>query len=332
MTQQANKNLNNIKLALKDIIFNNGYKLIDLMSQIIVKNENDIGFSIDISNVTLEDAERVKKTAEKKLYQLEGIGKITIIFTNERTNSSDLNLKKKIIVPGKVIIVASGKGGVGKSTFSFSLAKKLASIGKSVGVADLDIYGPSIPIIAEIDNKIQIENGLMTPIESDKLKIMSIGCLVEDKDALAWRGPIISKTLHQMLFSTYWGILDYLIVDTPPGTGDVHLSLLEKYHIDGCFIVTTPDKLSVGDVKKTISLYKRFNINLLGIIENNSFFIIPETQEKLYLFGKNGADQLSRDFSIPILDRIPIILNFDAKQDFQKVISDEILKVIIKEE
>jgi ATP-binding protein involved in chromosome partitioning len=328
MTPQANKNLNNIEAELKDIEFNNGYKLVDLMSQIIIKNGNDIGFSIDIANVTLEDAERVKKIAEKKLSKLQEIGKITIIFTNERGNSSDPNLKKKIIASGKVIVVAAGKGGVGKSTFSFSLAKKLASIGKSVGIVDLDIYGPSIPLMAGLDTKIQIENGLMVPIESDKIKLISIGFLVDDKDALAWRGPIISKTLHQLLFSTYWGTLDYLIVDTPPGTGDVHLSLLEKYHIDGSFIVTIPDKLSVSDVKKTISLYKKFNINLFGLIENNSFFITPDTGQKLYLFGKNGADELSLAFSIPILDRIPIIYNFDVNKDFQKIISDKVLEAI----
>jgi ATP-binding protein involved in chromosome partitioning len=324
------RNLSNIIKEVKDLLFNNGYKLSDLMSRIIQKNNGDIGFSIDITNVTLEDAERIKKIAEKKLLSVDGIKKITIIFTNEKSNKPSLSdSKKKIIQSGNVIIVGSGKGGVGKSTYSLALAKKLQSSGKSVGIIDLDIHGPSIPTMIGINQKIEINHGLMVPIEFDNIKIMSIGFLVGDLDAIAWRGPMISKTLYQLLFLTLWGKIDYLIIDTPPGTGDIHITLLEKYEIDGLLIITTPDKLSVSDVKKTISLYKKFDIHINGIIENNSFFICPDTQRKFNLFGEGGGQELSLIFSIPLLDKIPIIHDFNVKEDFNKIISDNVINAII---
>ncbi len=311
---------------LKNIEFNNGYKLADVMSKVITKENGDIGFAIDISNINIEDAHRVKKIIEKKLSNLNKTGKINIIFTNERINKAGIEEKKKIIPHGQIIIVASGKGGVGKSTISLALAKKLASLGKSVGLVDLDIHGPSIAIMAGIDKNVEVENELMIPVEHDNIKIMSIGFLIKDLDAVAWRGPMISKTINQFLFSTLWGKLDYLIIDTPPGTGDVHITLLEKYHIDKILIITNPDKLSVGDVKKTISLYKKFNIDFAGIIENNSFFISPETETKFELFGSGGAKELSSIFSIPLLDQIPTINNFDVNKDYHKIISDNIVK------
>jgi ATP-binding protein involved in chromosome partitioning len=313
---------------IKNIEFNNGYKLGDVISEIIIKENGDVGFAIDISNVSIEDGERVKKIAEKKLSSWPKIGKINIIFTKEKMAQQKIDERKNIISHGKTIIIASGKGGVGKSTVSLALAKKLEFLGKSVGLVDLDIHGPSIAIMAGIDKNIEVENGLMIPVQHDNIKIMSIGFLIKDLDAVAWRGPMISKTLNQFLFATLWGKLDYLIIDTPPGTGDVHITLLEKYQIDKILIVTNPDRLSVADVKKTISLYKKFDINFAGIIENNSFFISPETGTKFNLFGEGGGKELSSIFSVPLLDQIPTINNFDINKDFQKIISDKVIKAI----
>jgi ATP-binding protein involved in chromosome partitioning len=328
MSMDAIKNLQDYINEIENILFNNGYKLKDTMSKIIITENYDIGFSIDLSKVTLEDAERVKKIAEKKLSLFPKIGKITIIFTDEKNNEQNNTLKKKIISDGKVIVVASGKGGVGKSSMSLGLAKKLNSLGKSVGIVDLDIYGPSIPIMLGINTEPKIENGLMIPINSDGIKVMSIGFLVKDSDAIAWRGPMIAKAMHQLLFLTLWGKIDYLIIDTPPGTGDIHISLLEKYNIDSAIIITSPDQLSVNDVKKTISLYQKFNINIPAIIENNSFFTCPDNGKKYNLFGKNGGEELSKIFSIPLIDKVETIHNFNIDKDFDKIISDNLIKII----
>jgi ATP-binding protein involved in chromosome partitioning len=327
---QAIKNLEESLREVRNIVFNNGERLESRMSNLIIKNSKDIGFSIDISNIAIEDARRVKAIAEKFLSKNLHIGNITVIFTDEKNSNVAIHSKNKILPDAKSIAISSGKGGVGKSTFTVALAKRLADQGKKVGIVDLDIYGPSIPTIFGINNKVHIQHGLMVPMECDNIKIISIGFLVNEIDPIAWRGPMISKILHQLLFLTLWGKIDYLLIDTPPGTGDVHISLLEKYDIDSSLIITNPDKLSVADVKKTIALYKKFNLNMIGIVENNSFFISPETGTKFNLFGSGGAEELAKSFDINLLEKIPTICNFDIHKDFKQIISEKLLEKILQ--
>jgi len=224
---------------------------------------------------------------------------------------------KKITLPsvGKIILVASGKGGVGKSTVAAGLALSLALEGYSVGILDADIYGPSIPalfnlhdtdrpVFTESDGKQQIE-----PFVRFGIKIMSIGFFFDAHQAIIWRGPMVAKGLKQMMTETSWGDLDYLIIDTPPGTGDVHITLLQEFEIAGVIAVTTPQQMSISDVQKAISLFRDQHVGttVLGIVENMSWFSpTAHPEEKYFLFGKGGGEALSTYFDIPLLAQIPI--------------------------
>jgi ATP-binding protein involved in chromosome partitioning len=215
-------------------------------------------------------------------------------------------MTEPIVKIKKIYLVAAGKGGVGKSTISSLLARQLTAKGKNVGILDADIYGPSIPIIFNIENMLpETINGKFQPIIKDNIKIMSIGFLVKRESALAWRGPMISKSIHQLLFSTDWGELDYLIIDMPPGTGDIHISLVQKCKIDGVIIVSTPDKVAIGDIERAIDLYKKLNLNILGIVENMSF--MEQNGVVLYPFGQGEVDSLAQKLNLTIMARLPLV-------------------------
>ena len=213
------------------------------------------------------------------------------------------------------LMIASGKGGVGKSTVAAGLALSLALEGYKVGLLDADIYGPSIPTLFNLDN---CERPLMIEIDDKSriepyvrfgVKVMSIGFFFDACQAIIWRGPMLSNGLKQMLNETNWGELDYLIIDTPPGTGDVHITLLQEFAIDGALVVTTPQLVALSDVQKVISMFENSHIGVpvFGIVENMSWFT-PSTHpdEKYFLFGKGGGETLAALFNIPLLTQIPI--------------------------
>jgi ATP-binding protein involved in chromosome partitioning len=225
-------------------------------------------------------------------------------------------LFKKTEIPNikNIILVASGKGGVGKSTVAAGLAISLALEGYAVGLFDADIYGPSIPTffklkdktpeISEHDGKQEIE-----ALECYGVKIMSIGYFIDNKQPLLWRGPMASNALKQLLNDTGWGKLDYLIIDTPPGTGDIHLTLVQEYKVTGAIIVTTPQNIALSDVQKAVSMFQNENVAVpvLGVIENMSWFSPSKhPEEKYFLFGKGGGEFLSNEFHVPLLAQIPI--------------------------
>jgi ATP-binding protein involved in chromosome partitioning len=222
----------------------------------------------------------------------------------------------------KIIIVASGKGGVGKSTIAANLAIALQLAGKNVGLLDADIYGPSIPQIFSLEQKPILEDNLMLPHEKYGLQLMSVGFLVDKKNATIWRGPMTTKILYQLLRMTKWGNsqgeLDYLIIDTPPGTGDVHLSLAENYLLDGVIIVTTPQKLALLDAAKAIDMYAKLNVPILGLVENMSYFQAETNSSKNYIFGQNGAEKLAKQHNIPILAEFPLCNEMAAASDAGK--------------
>jgi len=213
-----------------------------------------------------------------------------------------------------IILVASGKGGVGKSTVAAGLALSLSMEGFKVGIFDADIYGPSVPMLFNLqgDYPALSDNGgknRIEPFEKMGVKVMSIGFFINNKQPLLWRGPMAATSLKQLLNDTDWGELDYLIIDTPPGTGDIHLTLLQQYEISGAIVVTTPQNLSLVDVQKAITMFNNPDIGtpVLGIVENMSWFI-PEKHpdEKYCLFGKGGGEFLANEFDIPLLAQIPI--------------------------
>lgn len=207
-----------------------------------------------------------------------------------------------------IIAIASGKGGVGKSTITAQLAASFAKY-YSVGVMDADIYGPSIPHLLNASGKPALnDESYMIPHKHQTLNLVSnsMGYLIGEDTAASWRGPMASKALFQLFFQTAWGELDYLFIDMPPGTGDIQLSLASKIPVSAAILVTTPQALSVLDVKKAADLFRKVRIPIIGLIENMSYFVLPETQEPQFLFGKEGGKTLASDLSIPFLGQIPI--------------------------
>lgn len=213
-----------------------------------------------------------------------------------------------------LLAIGSGKGGVGKSTVSANLAISLAKLGFRVGLADVDIYGPSIPTLFNIENEEvlgqEIDGKLyFKPIERFGIKLMSVGFFVDSTKALMWRGPMASNTLIQMVSETLWGELDYLIFDMPPGTGDIQLTLSHDFNLSGAVFVSTPQQLSVSDVRRAVNMFKNKDVNVpvLGLVENMAYFTPKELpNNKYYLFGKGGSEKLAKELDIDILEKIPI--------------------------
>jgi len=214
-----------------------------------------------------------------------------------------------------IIAVASGKGGVGKSTIAANLAVSLADLGARVGLIDADIYGPSIPIMFDVTGekpRIAMVDGVqkMIPVESYGIKLMSIGFFADNSQAIVWRGPMASKALTQLFTDADWGELDYLLIDLPPGTGDIHLTLVGSIPLTGAVVVTTPQQVALADAEKGVSMFRLPNINVpvLGIVENMAWFTPEELPDnKYYLFGKDGGKQLAEKLEVPLLGQIPLV-------------------------
>lgn len=220
-------------------------------------------------------------------------------------------------IPGidNIIAVASGKGGVGKSTVTANLAVTLSKMGFKVGLLDADIYGPSATIMFDIINEKPLSVNVdgkskMKPVESYGVKILSIGFFTQPDQAVVWRGPMAAKALNQMIFDAAWGNLDFLIVDLPPGTGDIHLSIMQSLPLTGAVVVSTPQTVALADARKGVAMFQQESINVpvLGIVENMAYFSPPELPEnKYHIFGKDGARNLSEDLNIPFLGELPLI-------------------------
>lgn len=229
-------------------------------------------------------------------------------------------------IPGikNIVAVASGKGGVGKSTVTANLAVTLTKMGFSVGVLDADIYGPSMPIMFDVESAKPLSVAVdgkskMKPIESYDVKILSIGFFTSPSQAVIWRGPMASKALNQMIFDADWGELDFLLIDLPPGTGDIHLSIVQALPITGVVVVSTPQAVALADAKKGVSMFmsEAINVPVLGIIENMAYFTPEELPEnKYYIFGKEGAKNLAEDLDVPFLGEVPIVQSIREAGDF----------------
>lgn len=221
------------------------------------------------------------------------------------------------VLPGvrNIIAVASGKGGVGKSTVAANLAVALAKQGAKVGLIDADIYGPSVPIMFDVENEkpyVHEVNGrnLIVPIESYGVKLLSIGFFADTRQAIAWRGPMATKALNQMFGDADWGELDYLLVDLPPGTGDIHLTLVSAVPVTGAVVVSTPQRVALADAQKGVSMFQlpTVNVPVLGIVENMAYFTPAELPDnKYYIFGQGGARNLAEKLDIPFLGEIPLV-------------------------
>jgi len=298
-------NIDRIKSLTDKLLFSDGSSVNSRSSDAVI-NKNNLGFSIDISGINLDEAEKIRALTINEIKIQEGFEKISIVLTSMRASRKDEKPKLHIENVKEIIVVAAGKGGVGKSTISALLAHKLKNEGKKVGIIDADIYGPSIPNIFNLSGKPELEDSKMLPLENYGIYVNSIGFLTDPSASVSWRGPMTSKALYQLLSLTKWPDLDYLIIDTPPGTGDIHLSLLQNYIIDKVIMVSTPQKIAEIDVTRAINLYKKFNVPIAGIIENMSYYIDPSSGKEINIFAGDSSNKISKEHNIPILTKLAI--------------------------
>jgi ATP-binding protein involved in chromosome partitioning len=287
-----------------------------------VQNVVVFGDEVVVDLVISSPAMHIKKRAEDDVKKLinEQFPSATVVKINTKVEAPAAAAVQSIkgkAIPGisNIIAVASGKGGVGKSTVTANLAVSLAKMGFSVGILDADIYGPSMPIMFDVENEkpISIEvdgKSKMKPIESYEIKLLSIGFFTAPSQAVIWRGPMAAKALTQMIFDADWGQLDFMLIDLPPGTGDIHLSIMQSLPITGAVVVSTPQAVALADARKGVSMFlsESINIPILGIVENMAYFTPEELpNNKYYIFGKEGAQQLAEDLAVPFLGEVPLV-------------------------
>lgn len=310
----TSSNVQRIKTLTDKLLFSDGSSVCSRSSDIII-NKNNLGFSIDISGIELKEAEKIRQLTIEVIEKNENFDKVSIVLTSARTDRKDEHPKLHVDGAREIIVVASGKGGVGKSTVAVLLAHKLVREGKKVGIIDADIYGPSIPHMLDLSGKPHVEDKKMIPLENYGISVNSIGFLTEPGASVSWRGPMTSKALYQLLSLTKWDDLDYLIIDTPPGTGDIHLSLLQNYIVNKVIMVVTPQKIAELDVSRAISLYRKFNVSVFGIIENMTHYIDPSSGKEIKIFSGDSSNTISQENNMPVLAKLPIIPELSAACD-----------------
>ena len=329
---------NNIKKTLEKI--NMSGHSDNIVSTGILKNIQVFGDQVDIDIVVTNPALQARKKLEVDIMKIihDDIyekAKININTKVELPKENDENeidspdrpkissQAKKINGVDSIIAISSAKGGVGKSTVTINLAAALAKKGCKVGILDADIYGPSVPTMMDVEGyvpkSIKIDDkSKIEPVESYNVKIMSIGFFTKLDQAVVWRGPMASKALNQMIFDTHWGELDFLFLDLPPGTGDIHLSLVQSLPITGSIIVSTPQNVALADARRGIKMFQQDSISvpILGLIENMAYFKTDESDTRHYIFGESGVKYLSKDLNINFLGEIPIFQSLREASDF----------------
>jgi ATP-binding protein involved in chromosome partitioning len=297
-------------------------------------------FSITVPADRARDLEPLRQAAEKSVKAMPGVKGALVTLTADRKAGAapaprpqpaatqghahphphppQGQVREKIGVPGigAIIAVASGKGGVGKSTTAVNFALGLQANGLRVGILDADIYGPSVPRLLKISGRPQqIENRIIKPMENYGLKAMSMGFLVDEETAMIWRGPMVQSALLQMLREVAWGDLDVLVVDMPPGTGDVQLTMAQQVPLAGAVIVSTPQDLALIDARKGIAMFKKVEVPLLGIVENMSYFLAPDTGTRYDIFGHGGARDEAARIGVPFLGEVPLTIDIRERSD-----------------
>jgi ATP-binding protein involved in chromosome partitioning len=303
------------------------------MVQDVEIDGNNVSFTVVLTTPACPLKDMIEKACKNAIHHL--VSKEAVVTVNMTAKVNSNRKDNKSVLPGvkNIIVVASGKGGVGKSTVATNLAIGLAQEGASVGLLDADIHGPSIPIMLGCRDerpKMTDVNGksMIVPIERYGIKAMSIGMLIDEKQAVIWRGPQASSALKQFITDVYWQELDYLVIDLPPGTGDVHLTLVQTVPITGAVIVSTPQTVAAADARKAIMMFKQpqINVPILGIVENMAYFTPQELPEnKYYIFGQGGAKRMAEQFELPFLGEIPIVQSIREGGDkgIPAVVDDE---------
>jgi ATP-binding protein involved in chromosome partitioning len=314
-----------------------------LVSEIVIADAK-VFFSITVPSQRAEELEPLREAAEKAVMALDGVDKAGVVLTAAKQagesgqpvrpapkpsqagavpppmagRAQPPQPKKPAGVPGinSIIAVASGKGGVGKSTTSVNLALALQGLGMKVGILDADIYGPSMPRLLRISGRPQTVSGrILKPMEGYGLKVMSMGFLVEEDTPMIWRGPMVISALNQMLTEVEWGELDVLVVDMPPGTGDAQLTMAQNVPLAGAVIVSTPQDLALIDARKGLNMFRKVEVPVLGIVENMSTFICPHCGERSDIFGHGGARKEAERIGVPFLGEVPLTIEIREKSD-----------------
>jgi ATP-binding protein involved in chromosome partitioning len=285
------------------------------MVENIVIEGNFVSFTLVLTTPACPLKDMLKNACIKAIR--DEIDQKVIVNIQFLSNTSSRRTDPQSILPKvkNIIAVVSGKGGVGKSTIAANLALALAKGGGQVGLLDADIYGPSVPIMfgvrGERPKMMDVGGkGMIVPLEKYGIKLMSIGLLVDEKNAVVWRGPMASSAIKQFVTEVYWEELDYLVVDMPPGTGDIHLTLLQTVPVTGAVVVTTPQDVALADAKKAIAMFgqSQIRVPVIGLVENMSYFVPAELPEnKYYIFGKEGGKKLAEEYEIPFLGQIPLV-------------------------
>lgn len=310
----------------------------DLVTLNMVKNiqidGNDVSFTVVLTTPACPLKELIKNACINAVQLL--VSKEAVVTVNFTSNTTSLRKDNNVLSGVKnIIAVVSGKGGVGKSTVAANLALAIAAGGAKVGLMDADIYGPSVhimfgvrgerPVMKDIDGK-----GKIVPLERFGIKLMSIGLLVDEKQAVVWRGPMVSSAIRQFVSDVDWGDLDYLVIDMPPGTGDIHLTIVQTVPVTGVIVVTTPQLVALADAKKGIAMFNQaqLKVPIIGLVENMSYFTPSELPDsKYYIFGKEGGKNLAEEFDIPFLGEIPLIQSIREGGDIgiPVMIGDDVL-------
>ena len=284
--------------------------------------KDSVRFALVVDPALGPALENLRLSAERVVSAVPGVKQVTAVLTAEKKTAGKMSEAAKMDPHGmaknpplalpikRIIAIASGKGGVGKSTVAFNVAVALSRAGLAVGLLDADIYGPSVPLLSGVrGRKPETSNGMLQPISAHGLKLMSIGFMVEDEAPLIWRGPMVQTALYQMLRDVAWGTsvepLDILIVDMPPGTGDAHLTLAQKVPLDGAVIVSTPQDLALIDARKAVEMFRKVGVPILGLIENMSIYLCENCGHEAHIFGHGGARVEAERLSVPFLGGNP---------------------------
>jgi len=308
--------------ALRRVIDPDFHK--DLVTLGMIKNVAvdgaKVSFTVELTTPACPMKEEIERMCRVEVGTIDGVGDIQIEMTAVVRANTGRGIPTQKPIPGvkNVVAIASGKGGVGKSTVSANIACALAQMGAKVGLMDADIYGPSIPIIMGVEDKqplVDDKKERLLPIEQYGVKVMSMGFLQPGGSAVIWRGPMVAKAVQQFLRDVEWGELDYLIVDLPPGTGDVQLTLAQAIPLSGSVVVMTPQDLAAAVAVKAVAMFKRLDVPILGIVENMSYFLCPTCNSRHHVFSHGGGQQAAEALDVPFFGGIPLALEIGAEAD-----------------
>src|SRR3954468_16160499 len=273
----------------------------------LVIRDGDVAFTIELTTPACPVKDQMRDQARAAVLQLAGVSRVDVkLSARVREAVAGEGGRQPVAGVKNVIAVGAGKGGVGKTTLSVNLAIALAKSGSKVGLIDADIYGPNVPIMLGLKTQLTTDGQKIVPAEKYGLQVISMGFLTQDDAPIIWRGPMLHGALQQFFREVRWADLDYLIIDMPPGTGDVALSLSQTVPVAGAFVVTTPQQVSLADSRRAVAMYKKLNIPTLGIVENMSYFVCPECSHEADIFGHGGGEQMASDLGLPFVGRVPI--------------------------